>query len=141
MAANPITGAPKIRQSATAAIDPVVRSVRGGIALGPRDAAAEPPWPDFPPHQKVRWERFMRFFHPLDAHIVAGRLNVEGVPTIVLSALGLDSSNNAEKLVPHSLMHRARWVLAWPSVPEEELLYLATGEIGPPGEGDASGPL
>src|SRR5258706_8938374 len=119
MAANPITDAPKTQQSATAAIDPVVRSVRGGIALGPRDAAAEPPWPDFPPHQEVRWERFMRFFHPLDAHIVAGRLNVEGVPTIVLSALGLDSSSNAEILVPRSLMHRARWVLAWSPVSEE----------------------
>ena len=28
------------------------------------------------------------------------------------------------------LMHRARWVLAWPAVPEEELQFLATGEIG-----------
>jgi hypothetical protein len=73
----------------------------------------------------------MRFSGPLDAHIVAGRLNVEGVPTIVLSALGLDSSSNAEILVPHSLLHRARWLLAWPPVSEEELLYLATGEIGP----------
>ena len=131
MAANPVTGSPKIQQSATAVNDPVVRSVRGGIALGPRDAATEPPWPDFPPHQGVRWERFMRFSGPLDAHIVAGRLNVEGVPTIVLSALGLDSSSNAEILVPHSLLHRARWLLAWPPVSEEELLYLATGEIGP----------
>lgn len=132
MAANPISDAPKIEQSATAVNDPAVRSVRAGVVLGPRDAAAEPPWPDFPPHQEVRWERFMRFFGPLEAHIVAGRLNVEGVPTIVLTALGLDSSSNAEILVLHSLMHRARWVLAWPPVPEEELLYLATGEIGPP---------
>ena len=72
----------------------------------------------------------MRFFMPLDAHIVAGRLNAEGVPTIVLTVLGLDSTNNAEILVPRALMHRARWVLAWPPVPEEELLYLATGEMG-----------
>jgi hypothetical protein len=83
----------------------------------------------------------MRFFLPLDAHIVAGRLNVEGVPTIVLTALGLDSSSNAEILVPRSLMHRARWVLAWLPVPEEELLFLATGEIGPLSEEDTSGPL
>lgn len=134
MAANPITDDPTIEQSATAVNDPAVRSVRGAIALGPRDAAAEPPWPDFPPYQEVRWERFMRFFGPLEAHIVAGRLNVEGAPTIVLTALGLDSSSNAEILVPHSLLHRARWVLAWPPVAEEELLFLATGEIRPQGE-------
>ena len=130
MAANPVTDAPRIEQSTPVANDPAVRSVRGEIALGPRDAAAEPPWPDFPPHQEVQWERFMRFFRPLDAHILAGRLNVEGVPTIVLTALGLDSLDNAEILVPRALLHRARWVLAWPPVPDEELLYLATGEIG-----------
>jgi hypothetical protein len=72
----------------------------------------------------------------LEAHIVAGRLNVEGVPTVVLSALGVDLSNTAEILVPHHLMHRARWVLAWPAVPEEELQFLATGEIGPVSEGE-----
>jgi hypothetical protein len=110
--------------------DPVVRAVRGVAELRPTDAAAEPPWPDLPSHHPIRWERFMRFFGPLEAHIVAGRLNVEGVPTIVLSALGLDPSNNAEILVPHHLLHRARWVLAWPAVAEEELLFLATGEIG-----------
>ena len=77
----------------------------------------------------------MRFPGPLEAHIVAGRLNVEGVPTVVLSALAVDFSNTAEILVPRHLMHRARWVLAWPPVPEEELQFLATGEIGPVNEG------
>lgn len=31
----------------------------------------------------------------------------------------------------HKHRSRARWVLAWPPVSEEELLFLATGEIGP----------
>jgi len=135
IAANPITKPPKAEHSSSVASDPAVRAVRGVAELGPRDAAAEPPWSHLPPHQEVRWERFMRFFGPLEAHIVAGRLNVEGVPTIVLTALGLDPSNNAEILVPRHLIHRARWVLAWPPVSEEELQFLATGEIGPVGEG------
>jgi hypothetical protein len=134
MAANPITRPPKVEHPAVAH-DPAVRSVRGVADLGPRDAAAEPPWPELPSDQDVRWERFMRFPGPLEAHIVAGRLNVEGVPTIVLSALAVDLSNTAEILVPRHLMHRARWVLAWPAVQEEELQFLATGEIGPVSEG------
>ena len=126
MAANPITSAPK-PEPASPANDPVIRSVE----LGPADARAEPPWPEFPSHQEVQWERFMRFPGPMEAYIVAGRLNVEGVPTVVLSAPGLELPFTAEVLVPRALLHRARWVLAWPPVSEEELLFLATGEIGP----------
>jgi len=74
----------------------------------------------------------MRCFGPLEAHIVAGRLNVEGVPTIVLAALGFEFPDNAEILVPRSLVHRARWVLAWPAMTDDDLLFLATGEIGSP---------
>jgi hypothetical protein len=115
--------------------DLAVRSVRGGaVGLGPSDATAEPPWPELPAGQELRWERFMRFAGPFEAHIVAGRLNLEGVPTVLLSALGPDLSDKAEILVPCHLMHRARWVMAWPSVPDEELQFLATGEIGPVAE-------
>jgi hypothetical protein len=137
VAANPITKVERL----SIANDPVVRSVRGVVELGPRVAAAEPPWPELPSDQEGVWERFMRFPGPWEAHIVAGRLNVEGVPIIVLSALAFDLSNAAEILVPRHLMHRARWVLAWPAVPEEELQFLATGEIGPLNGGGANGPL
>ena len=136
MAANPVTRQPTEQVEATPS-DSAVRSVRV-VQLGARDAAAEPPWPDLPPHQTVHWERFMRFLGPLEAQIVAGRLNVEGVPTIVLSSPAVDFSNTAEILVPRLLMHRARWVLAWPPVSEEELAFLATGQIG--GK-DSNGPL
>ena len=138
MAANPITREPTEQVEASPS-DSLVRSVRV-VQLSPRDVAAEPPWPDLPPHQKVQWERFMRLPGPLEAHIVAGRLNVEGVSTVVLSSPAVDLSNTAELLVPRELMHRARWVLAWPPVPEEELAFLATGELGP-AQGDANGPL
>ena len=129
MAANPITSPPSPEHTSPAD-DPLVRSVRV-VAPGPSDAAAKPPWPEIPPYREVQWERFMRFPGPLEAHIVAGRLKVEGVPTVVLTAPGLELSFTAEILVPEHLLHRARWVLAWPPAPEEELLFLATGEIGP----------
>jgi hypothetical protein len=134
MAANAVTSPPNAEHASSLASDPAVRAVRL-VELVPGDGATEPPWPDLPSHHEVRWERFKRFFGPLEAHIVAGRLEVEGVPTIVLSALGLDSSNNAEILVPSHLIHRARWVLAWPPASDEELQFLATGEIGLAGEG------
>jgi hypothetical protein len=73
----------------------------------------------------------MRDLGPLEAHIVAGRLNAEGVPTLVLEAWRLHSTMRAEILVPRHLMHRANWVMAWPPVSEAELVFLATGEIGP----------
>jgi len=135
MAAHPITKPPEVEGPSSVAIDPAIRSVRGVAELGPRDASAEPPWPEVPSGEESRWERFMRFPGPLEAHIVAGRLNVEGVPTLVLSALGVDLSSSAEILVPHHLVHRAHWVLAWPPLSDEELLFLATGEIGPAGVG------
>lgn len=48
----------------------------------------------------------------------------------MLAPAALDFTDAAEILVPHALAHRARWVLAWPPVPDEELLFLATGELG-----------
>lgn len=93
-------------------------------------AIPEPPWPQLPQGSELKWESFLRHLGPLEAQIVAGRLDAEGVPTIVLAAMSLDFSNAAEILVPRHLVHRARWVMAWPEVSEEELLFLATGEIG-----------
>src|SRR5690349_11403457 len=124
MAANPITNASKAEQSLPVRSVPLEE-------LGPRDSGAEPPWPEFPRQQELHWETFMRFSAPMEAHIVAGQLNAEGVPTVVLSAAGLEFVFAVELLVPRALVHRARWVLAWPPLSDEELLFLATGEIGP----------
>ena len=121
---------PETDRSEMAANDATVLAVRG-IASGPRDAAAEPPWPQFPLPEQVPWERFARFINPLEGHIVAGRLNVEGVPAIVeVASLGFDFSAATSVWVPKALMHRARWILAWEPPSEAELTFLATGEMG-----------
>ena len=122
---DPVAGQP------TAANEHVVLAVRGIAPSGPIDATAEGPWPQLPPDRKVHWERFLRVPGSLEAQIIAGRLNAEGVPTVVLVAPAPDFSDSAEILVPRELAHRARWVMAWPPPSEEELLFLATGEIGP----------
>src|SRR5262245_58191417 len=60
----------------------VVSSVRN---LEVSATAAEPPWP-LPPNAEYReWRRFARYPNYLAAHIVAGLLESEGVPTIVES--------------------------------------------------------
>ena len=64
----------------------LVRSVRAAPHRPP-DAAGEPPWPEIPRHENVQWEALMRFAGPLEAHIVAGRLNVEGVPLLATGEL------------------------------------------------------
>lgn len=71
----------------------------------------------------------MRFLKPLEAHIIAGRLETDGVPVIVMAPACIDVAMTAEILVPEHLMHRARWVMSWPAPSDEELLFLATGEL------------
>src|ERR1700681_2758991 len=89
--------------------------------------AAEPPW-DAPPYLLLReWERFARYPNYLAAHIVAGLLENEGVPTIVESIAPLPGTDASAVWVPKELFHRARWILAWPPPTEAELLFLATG--------------
>jgi hypothetical protein len=121
--------APEVDHPGSAAVDPAIRSVRAITNAGSAGPDVEPPWPEHPSGQELQWESFMRCYGPFEAHIVAGRLNVEGVPTVVLSAPGVDFSPSAEILVPHHLLHRARWVLAWPPPSDEELQFMATGVI------------
>jgi hypothetical protein len=79
------------------------------------------------------WVRFERYSNYITASIVAGRLEVEGVPTIVEEAGVFPGIDCATIWVPKALMHRARWVLAWPTPTDSELTFLATGELLPEG--------
>ena len=110
--------------------DPALRSIRGVADAGSTAVTAEPPWPRTP-QGAVQWECFLRDLGPLEACILAGRLNADGVPTIVLGSLAFDDAKRGEIHVPVHLLHRARWVMAWPPVPELELAFLATGLLDP----------
>jgi hypothetical protein len=94
-------------------------------------AAAEPPWPKFPRIDFREWRRFERYPNYLAAHIVAGLLENEGVPTIVESQGVFPGADTSAIWVPKDLLHRARWILSLSSPSDAELLFLATGELEP----------
>lgn len=94
------------------------------VALG-----VEPPWSTPPESGRIEWEAFGIFPHHLAAHIVAGLLENEGVPTIVTAWTAFPGVASATLWVPGYLMHRARWIAALPPPGDAELLFLATGEL------------
>ena len=128
MASNPAVDETKARDP-LAANDAVVRAVRVESVLR-AGSESGPPWPTLPSLEEVPWDAFMRFPSLLEAEITAGRLYAEKVPVAILWVPGLPDPF-AELRIPRPLIHRARWVLSWAPPSDEELLFLATGEIGP----------
>ena len=111
-----------------------VHSISGVSSMSHLDApsiavVAEPPWPATPQSLPIEWEEFDRHPNYLAAHIVAGLLENEGVPTIVESSSAFPGTLFSAIWVPKHLLHRARWILAWPAPSDAELLFLATGEF------------
>ena len=102
----------------------------GMAQLEPTSAIPEPPWPSGPVLQD--WERFERYPNYLAAHIVAGLLETEGVPTIIEAVTPVTGVETSALWVPKKLVHRARWILAWPAPTDRELIFLATGEFQTP---------
>lgn len=92
--------------------------------------AIEPPIPAPVGGGWREWERFSWYQNDLNAHIAAGLLQNEGVPTIIESVgVSVDATSPCTLWVPKELLHRARWILAWPPPTHAELIFLATGEL------------
>jgi hypothetical protein len=82
-----------------------------------------------------RWEACARLHDRIAAEIVRGRLAVDGVPAQI-ERIGFDDATAIfDVIVPRALAHRARWILAQSPPTDEELDYLATGEL--PGQDHA----
>ena len=96
--------------------------------IADRAIAANEPWPSGgPAQQPIEWEAFAQYSNVLEGHIVAGQLENEGVPVVLLTQwVGPDLNGYAVIYVPKQLAHRARWVLSWDPPDEEELAILAT---------------
>lgn len=76
------------------------------------------------------WQQFETFSDRGSAEALAVVLECEGVPARVESS-GLVAGIEARHcvLVPASLVHRAKWVLADTDLTDSELDYLATGKL------------
>jgi hypothetical protein len=82
---------------------------------------------------REEWKPFQAFSDRGSAEAVAGVLDSEGVPARVESSklvAGIETRHCV--LVPASLVHRAKWVLADSDLSDSELDYLATGELSDP---------
>jgi hypothetical protein len=76
------------------------------------------------------WSAVATFGDPISAEALAGRLASEEVPCRIVSNETLPGLATAfAVLVPAELLHRAQWVLKQADFSEQELTYLATGEL------------
>ncbi len=76
------------------------------------------------------WSAVATFSDPISAEAFAGRLTAEEVPCRIASNETLPGLASAfAVLVPAELLHRAQWILKQADFSEQELTYLATGEL------------
>ena len=79
---------------------------------------------------RTEWQPFQTFSDRGSAEALAVVLDSEGVPARVESSklvAGVETRHCV--LVPESLVHRAKWVLADTDLTDSELEYLATGKL------------
>lgn len=78
-----------------------------------------------------QWEIVATLFDAPSAHAMLTLFERQGVPVnIVGDSPLLGEVRRCEILVPSTLAHRARWLLAQPNFSDAELTFLATGELG-----------
>ncbi len=77
-----------------------------------------------------QWQPVVIVLDTLSANAIAERLQLEGIPARVESDTSLlGAARQCSVLVERANLHRARWMLASGGFTDEELTYLATGEL------------
>jgi hypothetical protein len=83
------------------------------------------------------WSIVATFGDRISAQAVVGLLDSEKLPCRLISNEPLPGlGSEFAVLVPKDLLHRAKWICAEARVSEQELTFLATGEM--PGESEKS---
>ena len=78
----------------------------------------------------AQWSLFDVYPNELEAYIVAGLLENEGVRTLVAPNGPLVIAwSTVAILVPTEQLHTAKWILAQPAPTDAELEFLATGRL------------
>ena len=86
-----------------------------------------------------QWEIVATLFDAPSAHAMLTLFERQGVPVnIVGDSPLLGEVRRCEILVPSTLVHRARWLLAQADFSDAELTFLATGELGVNDDGAAA---
>lgn len=76
------------------------------------------------------WCEFAAYSDVASAELVAGLLRNESVPVHIASDEPMPGLVRGFRiLVPPDMLHRARWVAAQAELSEEELVFLATGQL------------
>lgn len=83
------------------------------------------------------WERFATYSDELAAKVVVDYLHRHACPAQVGGSAGANIDSGVHVLVPGELLHRARWLWAQADLSEQELDFLASGEL-PGAEGPGS---
>ena len=77
------------------------------------------------------WCEFAAYSDAASAEVVAGMLRSESVPVHVASDEPMPGLVRGFRvLVPSAMLHRAKWIAAQAELSEEELAFLATGQLG-----------
>lgn len=77
-----------------------------------------------------QWQPVVMVLDTLSANALAERLRLEGIPARVDSDSSLlGAARPCRVLVERANLQRARWLLASGGFTDEELTYLATGEL------------
>jgi hypothetical protein len=76
------------------------------------------------------WEVFAIFDDKASAEATAGRLRLEGVPSLVRAEVEVPGLSVFRQMVPKELAHRARWAMSLAETSDSELTFLATGRLG-----------
>jgi hypothetical protein len=83
------------------------------------------------------WSAVATFPDSLSAEPLAGLLQSEGLECQIVRNESLPGLvTDVAVMVPTALLHRAQWILSQARVSDEELSYLATGEL--PGDAPKS---
>ncbi|MCP3908453.1 MAG: hypothetical protein GY712_10610 [Oceanicoccus sp.] len=77
----------------------------------------------------MKWTVFKSFDHQSMAELMSERLRSNGVPTRIDFGAYHSGVDGVHLYVASHMLHRARWLTSETALSDEELDYLATGEL------------
>jgi hypothetical protein len=79
--------------------------------------------------QQRGWQRFATYNDELAAQVVVDYLTRHNCPAQVGGSAGANINSGVHVLVPGELLHRARWLWSQADLTDQELNFLASGEL------------